>query len=569
MMQLHAMTAAVSWVLGDNHDGFPAAFAQFAQAAAPVALAAVWQGAVVALGLFLSLRLAPRVTAAHRFVAWTAGFAVVAALPFLPFVVRFVSGSDVAIPLSAATAALPRPLLQFDSRWALVIGALWLIASGLRVAQLASHILRLRNLWRTATPIAGSDLASSLVASIPARRPVEICTTLLLDRPSVIGFFAPRILIPEWLLARLTPEELRQVVLHEAEHLRRRDDWTNLLQKFCLIVFPLNPALAWMERRLCREREMACDEGVVRMTQAPRAYAVCLAGLAERGMQRDFERRAETLSLAAWRRRPELVHRVHSILRRKPALSPVAARALVGVVGCGLLVGSVELARCPQMVAFVAAPKAQALEATESASLDRGAYTLANNPGMASSASGYRLIQTRAILPASHGETTPLFTVSTHRAKQPAPVMANPEIASNDRSAGAPHETLLKAEIPSSDSAQNAQDAAPQYIVLTAWRQVLIAPQSSRAIADYDAGAVNNQGDSNRQNGTGAGEQSGDSTTTPSPAPALQIMVTRLILRIEPASTAAGSKVTPVTDSKSGQQPAAIPFGNGWLVLQL
>ena len=134
----------------------------------------------------------------------------------------------------------------------------------------------------------------------------------------MIGFLAPRILIPEWLFARLTPGELEQVVLHEAEHLRRRDDWTNLLQKLSLVLFPLNPALAWMERRLCREREMACDEGVVRRTQAPRAYAACLTSLAERGLQR----RVQALSLGAFERRPELVHRVHSILRRRQALHP-------------------------------------------------------------------------------------------------------------------------------------------------------------------------------------------------------------------------------------------------------
>ncbi len=54
----------------------------------------------------------------------------------------------------------------------------------------------------------------------------------------MIGFFAPRILIPEWLYLRLTPGELEQVVLHEAEHLRRRDDWTNLLQKLAWFCFP-------------------------------------------------------------------------------------------------------------------------------------------------------------------------------------------------------------------------------------------------------------------------------------------------------------------------------------------
>jgi len=77
------------------------------------------------------------------------------------------------------------------------------------------------------------------------RGTVEICTTTSLQRPSVIGFTKPRILIPDWLFARLTAGELEQIVLHEAEHLRRRDDWTNLLQKICLALFPLNPGLVW------------------------------------------------------------------------------------------------------------------------------------------------------------------------------------------------------------------------------------------------------------------------------------------------------------------------------------
>jgi beta-lactamase regulating signal transducer with metallopeptidase domain len=66
----------------------------------------------------------------------------------------------------------------------------------------------------------------------------------------VFGFLHPRILIPPALLERLTSPELQQVVLHEMEHLRRRDDWTNLLQKMGLVLFPLNPVLLWVERRL-------------------------------------------------------------------------------------------------------------------------------------------------------------------------------------------------------------------------------------------------------------------------------------------------------------------------------
>ena len=102
----------------------------------------------------------------------------------------------------------------------------------------------------------------------------------------MIGFFSPRILIPEELFARLTTAEFGQIVLHEVGHLRRADDWINLLQKLSLVVVPLNPVLMWIERRLCLERELACDDDVLRLTKAPKAYATCLTNLAEHRLGR-------------------------------------------------------------------------------------------------------------------------------------------------------------------------------------------------------------------------------------------------------------------------------------------
>jgi len=66
------------------------------------------------------------------------------------------------------------------------------------------------------------------------------------------------------------------------------------------------------------------------------------------------------LSLGAWQRRSELVQRVHSILRRNNLMHPVAARVLLAAIGCSLLAVTVELARCPQLVAFVAPAHATA-----------------------------------------------------------------------------------------------------------------------------------------------------------------------------------------------------------------
>ena len=83
-------------------------------------------------------------------------------------------------------------------------------------------------------------------------------------------------------MQELSADELNQIVLHELAHLRRRDDWTNLAQKMVKALFFFHPAVWWIEQKMSLEREMACDDAVMAETASPRAYAECLAHLAEK-----------------------------------------------------------------------------------------------------------------------------------------------------------------------------------------------------------------------------------------------------------------------------------------------
>jgi hypothetical protein len=200
----------------------------------------LWQGMVLAAGVALCLRLVPRIAAAVRFAIWTAVLVVLAVVPLLHAYTLRTGGG---MPGGG-------PVVQLDVRWSFAIAALWLIVSLVRAVKLAMSAVRLHGIWKRAVPVEGCD-AVLLAAGF---RGVELCTSKDVDRPSVIGFFSPRILIPEELFARLTTAEFGQIVLHEVGHLRRRDDWINLLQKLSLVLVPLNPVLLWVERRLCLER---------------------------------------------------------------------------------------------------------------------------------------------------------------------------------------------------------------------------------------------------------------------------------------------------------------------------
>lgn len=313
------------------------------QGAANVLVSGIWQGFVLAIGIGLILRLVPGVSATTRFTIWSVVFLVLALLPFVHI-------PHENIPHFVQAGAIPsasHPFFHLDVRWSFAITALWLIASLFRASSLSLHGFRLRALWRSATPVDAGLVSNDLLAGTGARR-AQLCTSPDLDQPSVIGFLSPRILIPAWLFNRLTPTELEQIVLHEVEHLRRGDDWINLLQKLSLVLFPLNPVLVWIEGRLCFERELACDDGVVHATRAPRAYATCLTSLAEQNL----DRRAASLALGAWGRRSAIAGRVHSILRRGDVLSPLQARSVTGAVVLALLLGAVGLSQCPQLVSF-------------------------------------------------------------------------------------------------------------------------------------------------------------------------------------------------------------------------
>ncbi len=391
------------------------------QFAAAAFVSSLWQGVLLAVAVALGLRFVPKMMAAVRFAVWSAVFVVILLLPFIQ---AWVSRSHAGIASTGGG-------IQLDVRWSYAIAAVWLVFSLARAAKLAISGLRLHGLWKRATPVP-ADLGSVL----PGSRGVQLCTSREIDRPSVIGFFSPRILIPEWLFEKLTPAELEQIVLHEAGHISRADDWINLFQKIGLVLFPLNPVLMWIDRRLCFERELACDDCVLESTHAPGAYASCLVSLAERSK----DCRAASLSLGAWERQSELTRRVHSILRRKESMSPLQMRLASGGMVIALLGAGIGLSQCPHLVSFTYAEPLAELSAPISA-------------GAAA-----------RIVPVS-ARSLPAATLQ--------PAVFHP--------AASPHETLLKTSLPSRPALKPARSKARKALASTPSTVIPAIPPASAA----------------------------------------------------------------------------------------
>jgi Zn-dependent protease with chaperone function len=353
-----------------------------ASAAAGNLISAVWQGTLLAAGAALCLRIFPRLSAASRSLVWMNVFALLVLLDFAPAMVQ---------GHGHALSAAPSPWIDLDPRWSAAIAAAWIGLSLWRAAELAASAMRLRGLAARATPLHAGPEIEKLLGN--GGRKARFYSSDEITRPSVLGFFRPRVLLPPGLVDRLTELELRQVVLHEMEHLRRGDDWTNLLQKVALVLFPLNPALFWVERRLCAERELACDDRVQKLSGAGKSYAICLARLAEYSLVR----RGISLALGAWERRPELVRRVHRLLRGPhAAMGRFEAGVAVAGVMIAVLGGTLALARSPQIVGF-AQPAEAAQAGADSPNLQAAQVSLLR-AAAEREAENARMVETRAVV---------------------------------------------------------------------------------------------------------------------------------------------------------------------------
>ncbi|AFL87711.1 antirepressor regulating drug resistance protein [Terriglobus roseus DSM 18391] len=311
-------------------------FAHLSIVVATGCIAGLWQGAALALLASALLRLTPKASPALRHTLLVAIFVAAAILPWLPSVTHVTASSTGTAPLRMAP-------------WiATAIAAIWLTAAIARATDLVLAWKHLRRVRRNAVPVTIAGVDSFTAGD----RRALLCLSSEVDSPAILGFFRPVLLLPEWLVPKLTVSELRQIALHECEHLRRRDDWINLLLQLGLVLVPLNPALHWLNRSIGIQRELACDAKVVATTSEPLAYAASLTHLAEQRMQR----RSLRLALAAWGRKSELTQRVYALLSQRPAWTGRQSGMASATAAALLLTASAGLAHAPRLVRFADAP---------------------------------------------------------------------------------------------------------------------------------------------------------------------------------------------------------------------
>jgi len=297
-------------------------------------------GIPAALFAWILLRAFGRQNSSTRF---TVLFSTLLAILLLPLVAH--------LRTSAVGSLPPQSLITIPSIWAEIVFGLWgLLATFalVRVAVGFVNLQRLRKSCRDVDVPSLSPILQNTLRDFDAARGARICISDEVRVPTAIGFARPLVILPAWALAELSAPELRSVLLHEFAHLRRWDDWTNLVQKLVQSLLFFHPAVWWIENRLSLEREMACDDMVLAHTENPRDYAECLLSVTEKS----WTRRGFSLAQAAVTRMQQTSRRISQILdTKRPGSTRVWKPAALLVASFSML-GLAVAPRVPQFVSF-------------------------------------------------------------------------------------------------------------------------------------------------------------------------------------------------------------------------
>jgi beta-lactamase regulating signal transducer with metallopeptidase domain len=300
------------------------------------------EGTALALLVTLAVRLLPQKNSRTRFVIWLSALLATVMLPLLlntgwPLGAfgAGVSGAVVTLPVSAAT----------------YLFAGWAMLALLGLGRVAAGLWQLRKMRANCRELPLENLGPELhdeILRFREDRKVALMVSSSVHVPTAIGFFKPAVILPEWLMQESGSEDVRHVVLHELEHLRRRDDWTNLLQKLIKALLFFHPAVWWMDRNMALDREMACDDAVLEKAASARNYAESLARVAEKS----FLRRQIAMAQAAVGRLRQLSVRVARILDPgRPAATSAWKPAAPAVIVLAIITG-VGLSWTSDLVSF-------------------------------------------------------------------------------------------------------------------------------------------------------------------------------------------------------------------------
>ena len=172
-----------------------------------------------------------------------------------------------------------------ETDWEAWVALAWMAGAAFMIARLVISVCQGRGLIKTSDDLADADLrrlVEDTRREIGLLGPVRVLVCGAIEIPSVVGAFWPVLLLPPSLMTGVPVEQLRVIVTHELAHIRRYDYLVDVCQRLVEAVLFFNPAVWWISRQVRVEREACCDAFAVRAVGDPLVVARTLGDFADR-----------------------------------------------------------------------------------------------------------------------------------------------------------------------------------------------------------------------------------------------------------------------------------------------
>jgi bla regulator protein BlaR1 len=179
-------------------------------------------------------------------------------------------------------ADLPLSLSKQAERFFPYIVTVYTIGLAIQLGMLSAGYRKLQKLKQSQqelVPGTWTTLFNKLTAQLNLRQHIGFALSDKINVPLVIGYFKPVILFPIALVNQLDLKQVEAILIHELSHIRRNDYLLNLVKTAIETILFFNPFI-WLGSRLINiEREHACDDMVLKLTETPLTYAHALLKL--------------------------------------------------------------------------------------------------------------------------------------------------------------------------------------------------------------------------------------------------------------------------------------------------
>ena len=238
----------------------------------------IWQGAVIAAVVEVTLRTLAERNPRARYGACCVGLGAMIMAPPVTLVIVLASRSvpaPVPVDVLAMTVA-PTAVLVWLTAALPHLAAVWIVGVVLLQMRLfvqwsAAQRMRSRGVCGARAPWPAT--VAELSRQLGIRRTVAIVESTVAQVPMVIGWLRPVVLVPVGLMTGLTQHQLRAIIAHELAHVRRHDYLVNLVQAVLETLLFYHPAVWWLSNKLRVEREYCCDDVAVSVGRDEMRYA--------------------------------------------------------------------------------------------------------------------------------------------------------------------------------------------------------------------------------------------------------------------------------------------------------